>query len=53
MMAYACMYYLPEKCGLEDYPGFGPGRVYSLDWVSHILIRSLFKHKHHLVGNTV
>ncbi|XP_023337634.1 putative Delta(7)-sterol-C5(6)-desaturase 2 [Eurytemora carolleeae] len=41
MMAYACMYYLPEKCGLEAYPGFGPGRVYSLDWVSHILIRNI------------
>jgi len=41
LVAYACVFYLPEKFGLESYPAFGPGKVYSIDWMSHIIIRNL------------
>ena len=27
-LAYLAIYYLPQKCGLEEYPAFGPAKVY-------------------------
>merc|ERR1712198_378025 len=39
-LAYLCIFYLPGKFGLV-YPAFGPGKTWSLDWMSHILIRNV------------
>jgi len=41
MLAYLCIYHLPQACGLEAYPAFGPGKVYSANWISHILLRNV------------
>ena len=32
-LAYLAIYYLPQKCGLEAYPAFGPAKV----WTSGVL----------------
>ena len=31
-LAYLAIYYLPQKCGLEAYPAFGPAKV----WTSRV-----------------
>jgi len=41
LLAYACIYYLPEACGLEKYPAFGPAQNFELKWMAHIILRDV------------
>jgi len=40
-LAYLCIFYLPQKFGLEAYPAFGPAKEWRLDWVGHIFLRNV------------
>ena len=40
LLAYLCIYQLPQQFGLSAYPAFGPAAQFQADWVLHILARS-------------
>ncbi len=40
LLAYLCIYHLPQQFGLSAYPAFGPARQFQAGWICHILARS-------------
>ena len=47
-LAYLAIYYLPQKCGLEAYPAFGPAKV----WTSRVKMIMLLPNDHYITHNT-
>lgn len=41
LLAYLCIYQLPQQFGLSAYPAFGPAAQFQADWVLHILARNI------------
>ncbi len=41
LLAYLCIYQLPQLCSLPAYPAFGPASQFQTGWILHILARYL------------
>jgi len=41
LMAYACIYHLPQAFGLSEYPAFGPAKTLEFNWMAHIVLRDV------------